>query len=272
MKHFVIKVINFDKHNSKTSGRRMLFFYCSSSLARSPKYLALSSGAKHMFIWLLCESAKSSTRECWVEPMLVAREVHVTPQYITRTLRELVDLEWIQILTEPTSKVKVPRRKEGRKEGIEGRKEGEQIAKAQKYEPTKPKEPDPKPRPAAPPQVKPEDQVKTDEMIAAYCDAWKLRYKSERSPPIEPRYAKSLKDLTSQQGAARVKDLLGAYLRMPDSWYLTKRHDLATFMSNLTAISHFADTGLVVTKKELHAFDNAMTNQNTLQALREGKV
>lgn len=101
MKVFKILVKNFDEHNEKAIGKTLPWFRCQSRLARSSKFLHLSSGAKHMWLWLLCEAAQSSDRVVLVSARDVSREVHVKPQNIPNVFSELRDLEWIQILSSP---------------------------------------------------------------------------------------------------------------------------------------------------------------------------
>lgn len=107
-------------------------------------------------------------------------------------------------------------------------------------------------------------------LVAAYCELWKARYGD--NPPIRPQDARALKTLGEAHGLEKTKLLLQAYLRMPDAWFVKKRHDLTTFSNSLNEIAHFATTGKVLTKREVNTIDQAVTNQNTLNQLREGKI
>ncbi len=109
-------------------------------------------------------------------------------------------------------------------------------------------------------------------VIAAYCDFWKARYKAEKSPPILPQHAKQVKQLVGQVGTDGAVRLIEAYLKMPDSWFVTKRHDIPTMMGNLNAITQFVETGKLITRAETRQLDAAVTGQQTLDALRRGEI
>ena len=80
-------------------------------------------------------------------------------------------------------------------------------------------------------------------MIAFYCEQWKTKYKSDKSPPILPQHAKSIKTVIQQVGSERAKVLIEAYLRMDERWFVTKSHDIPTMVANLTAITKFVENG-----------------------------
>jgi hypothetical protein len=107
-------------------------------------------------------------------------------------------------------------------------------------------------------------------VIAAYCEGWSARYNSPRSPDITGKSAGLLKSLVNDLGCERVMKLLEAYLAMPDSWFVTKRHDISTFYASLNSVALFADSGKIITKSELRDLDKAVTNENTLMALKAG--
>lgn len=109
-------------------------------------------------------------------------------------------------------------------------------------------------------------------VIAAYCDFWRSRYKSESSPPILSHHAKLVKQLMQQVGKERTLKAIEAYLQMPDSWFITKRHDIPTLMGNLNSVTQFMETGKMFTKGEIHQVDAAATNRQTVEALRRGEV
>lgn len=111
-----------------------------------------------------------------------------------------------------------------------------------------------------------------NEVIAVYCDEWRVRYKSETSPTIGGKNAGLLKTLVKDLGSEKAKRYIVAYFQMPDSWFIKKRHDIITLLGSLNAITHYLESGKLITNREIAQLDSAMTNQNTLQALRDGKV
>lgn len=70
-------------------------------MIRSPKYKALSHGAKLAWFWILSEVAMSSTREAYVSTIDATKYLHVKPIGVLKALHELVTIEWIQIVSEP---------------------------------------------------------------------------------------------------------------------------------------------------------------------------
>lgn len=106
--------------------------------------------------------------------------------------------------------------------------------------------------------------------VGVYVEAWQRRYGGR--PPLRPQDTKALKTLAEENGIARLNALISAYLRMPDPWFVKKRHDLATFINNLTSIADFEASGRVVTRSDVAQLDSSLAAQNTLQALRDGGV
>lgn len=262
MKHraiYKIKVLNFDEHNSKAIGKSNQWFRCAARLARSPKFLALSSGAKHMWLWLLCEATLSATRECWVNPRDVSSEVHVKPKSIPGVLQELVSLEWIQILTSPTEV-----RKYGSKEVKNDVQENlhENFFGPNLADPPKPKKlrATKSPAPAG-----------VQETIALYCELWGAAYNSS-SPHISGMVVGQIKTLVKDFGASKAQELIRSYLEMRDRWFLTKRHSISVLLENLNVVSHYQSTGKIVTQAELRQMDSAISTENTLDALRKGEI
>jgi hypothetical protein len=107
-------------------------------------------------------------------------------------------------------------------------------------------------------------------LVGVYCNLWKDRYKS--SPPLRPQDTKQLKTIGEGNGREKTKKLFEAYFKMPDPYFVKRRHDLQTFLNNLTSIAAFAESNRVVTNSELRTMDSFVTNSNTAQALREGKI
>lgn len=108
------------------------------------------------------------------------------------------------------------------------------------------------------------------ELVGFYCETWTERYGAK--PPIRPQDAKHLKTLGQSNGLQRTKDLLRAYLSMNESWFVQKRHDLATFSNNLTAVAQFLETGRTLTRADLKVIDSASNLENTLREIQEKGV
>lgn len=107
-------------------------------------------------------------------------------------------------------------------------------------------------------------------LFGKYCVLWKQRYNA--SPPTRPQDTKNLKNFGQANGIEKTSAMLETYFAMPDSFYVQRRHDIQTFLNNVNAIVAFQQSGRVLTKKEVNQFDSMVTNHNTKQALREGKI
>lgn len=88
----------------------------------------------------------------------------------------------------------------------------------------------------------------TKEFIAAYCEAFRARYGT--NPPVTGKDAGIAKNIVKGVGLIRAKGLVETYLGMNDGFYLLKRHDLATLVTNLNAVTVKHDTGAGMTRTE----------------------
>lgn len=95
------------------------------------------------------------------------------------------------------------------------------------------------------------------DLVAVYCECWQKTYRSKKSPVIMPHHGKMLKDLGLRAGAA-AEQMIRAFLAMPDTWFVTKRHDIPTLMSNLNAVTQFIETGMMVSKSQLRDTDEKL--------------
>lgn len=98
-KSFVVKITNFTKYNP--SPGPLKWFRVDIKMVRSIKYRLLSPGAKHMWLWLLCEVAQSTAREAYVHARSTAKDVHTLPAGVPGVLQELLSIQWIQIVRYP---------------------------------------------------------------------------------------------------------------------------------------------------------------------------
>lgn len=96
--------------------------------------------------------------------------------------------------------------------------------------------------------------------IEAYCDAFRGRYGT--NPQIIGKDAGIAKRLAKDLGVGRARDLVGTYLSMNDPFFLTKRHDLGTFATNLNAVTVKHETGAAPTRAQINEVDRRQTNAN----------
>ncbi len=119
-----------------------------------------------------------------------------------------------------------------------------------------------------PPKPKPN----AGNVVKLYCDLWKARYQSPRSPDITGATAGRIRRLVADVGEARAAKLVEAFLQMPDSWFVTKSHSIPCFLDNITKVGLFADSGKMVSRTEANQLDRKVATANVRQQLREGKV
>lgn len=110
----------------------------------------------------------------------------------------------------------------------------------------------------------------TQSVIARYCELWKIRY--DGNAPIRGKDAGLVKTLVADFGVYKAIQFIEAYLEMPDSWFVTKRHDITTLVNNLPAVSQFIETGKMFTKKEINNLDSSNSLRNTLDAIERGEI
>lgn len=245
---YKITIKNWDKYNKglKPSHKKIMI---STRFLDDAKIASLPQGGKLLYLGLLlaCGDHTSSSVEASHERLVSL--AGGTGQRVVRLLSQLESLQLVTFELLPPFRTEL----KGSEEKGNERKRSSAKGMRPKQDASQP------PESAAP-------------VIAHYCDSWKARYKTEKSPPIMPHNAKQIKQLVQQVGGERAKLIVEAYLKMPDSWFVTKRHDIPTMMGNLNAISQFIDTGKLFTKRDINQLDLTVTNNNTLQALRDGEV
>lgn len=106
------------------------------------------------------------------------------------------------------------------------------------------------------------------DLIATYFEVYRTRYSTD--PVIKPADAKNLKSFGESNGREKTKELLAAYLKMQNSWFITKSHDLATFLSNLNQIKNFVATGQVVTLQDARNLESEESLKNQIKRLAGG--
>lgn len=113
---------------------------------------------------------------------------------------------------------------------------------------------------------------KISDLIAHYCDTWKVAYKTNSNPIIQGKDAGNLNKFMKSVGYEKAKNVISAYLRMGDKWFITKRHDITTMLSNTNAIIQFMENGKLITQSELNNFDKNQTSRNLEKDILENGI
>ena len=102
-------------------------------------------------------------------------------------------------------------------------------------------------------------------IVADYCDLWKQRYNARTV--VTGKDAGQLNRFAKEVGYGRAVELMHAYFAMPDSWFAKKRHPVGLLLSSLSEISHFNDTGKIMTMTTTKKADEDIHyRQQTLNA------
>ena len=112
-------------------------------------------------------------------------------------------------------------------------------------------------------------EEKTSNLISFYCDQWKYVYGASTNPIISKKDSGILKNTMRSVGYEKTKLLIENYLKIPDPWFLKKRHDLATMFLNLNSIVHFIDTGNILTSKDYKQIEKNIEIEKTMKKLDE---
>jgi hypothetical protein len=118
-------------------------------------------------------------------------------------------------------------------------------------------------------KAKPPAPLNSNLVITAYFDCFRQKYGSD--PAIKGKPIGQLNQLTKDYGHTKAIEFIGAYLDMPDEWFMTKRHDVATMMSNLNAINHFIVTGKLISRRDIQKATQQGTNQRLLDEVERGE-
>lgn len=133
-------------------------------------------------------------------------------------------------------------------------------------------EPSPEPTLISPDDPAPEAAkgAAVKEFIAAYCEAFRSRYGT--NPPVTGKDAGIAKNIVKGVGIVRAKGLVETYLGMNDAFYLMKRHDLGTLVTNLNAVTVKHDTGGGITRTEARQAEDGDYYKNQIARVMRGEL
>lgn len=79
-------------------------------------------------------------------------------------------------------------------------------------------------------------------LIKAYVDAWQARYKTKGRPEVTKAIG-IFRSLLTERSEEELIELVQVFCQMQDPWFVTKRHDIATFRENIGKIVLARDKG-----------------------------
>lgn len=104
----------------------------------------------------------------------------------------------------------------------------------------------------------------TGEVIGAYCQSYKKRYGT--NPPITGKSSGIVKRLVKDVGTEKAKKIVDTYLKMDDSWFITRSHDLSTLEGNLTKVATFSETGKIVSMADARAQERRSSSKSAVES------
>lgn len=253
----IVRVTKFDDYNDKAKGKRILWHRMDATIWSRRDFVSTTPETKLMWWWLLAQASSSRCREVFVDARV---RLDIGARYtrqLVEALSKLESLGWIQVLSVVDPPASIPLRT------IRYEQYDTEVPVGD-HESAKP------PPPLKKTALKLPEEPKVNRLVAHYCDCWKAKYHS--NPAITKQVAGQLRRLAKELGPDRAHALITAYLQMPDSWFVTKRHDVSTLITNLNAVVQFADTGKMITKAQTRELDSKINMQQTIDALRRGEV
>lgn len=248
---YTITIKNWEKYNStKKKGHNCILL--STGFLTDAKIRTLPSGGRLLYLGLLLRCGEVCVSSIEASHDLLVTLAGGSGQVIDRLLSQL---ESLQLVTVAKSEVLLDRIEEKSKEKNRIEKKGEEKKE-------QPKKTSPKLKVCAP------DGTQT--AIAKYCELWKEKYKSQA--PVRGKDAGLIKSLVNDFGVTKAMEFIEAYLQMPDSWFVTKRHDVSTLLGNLNSVSQFIDTGRMFTRKEINNLDQTNSTKNLIAMVERGEV
>jgi hypothetical protein len=267
---FEITVINWDKHNSdtpKTPKGKIAYkhFFLESRYFDDGKIQGLTLPCKTLFIAILClcggerkATVRATARQ--LRAMLNLPTSGLRP--MLTSLQSLQLVKWIEI---PSPYIQYNTRREEKihEDPLPGEDDPnfDEILKTENPKPKKSKS-------LALTASKPPDE--THLVIAHYCRLWKERYGA--TPPISRKTAGQISNLLKDFSCNKTQSVISTYLEMNDSWFLKKRHDIGTMVTNMNAIAQFAATGKTVSNVELKHQEKEDYHKSQIQRILDGKV
>lgn len=260
---FKVTIHNWEKHQSKLKPGHT-HFMLSKRFFDDEKIALLKQNECLLFINLLAIAADLMSNSCVIHCKLLPNLLRIDDKSLANCLERLQSL---QLLTYEKSDPLLKEKKEKEKKGKEKNPKGAAI-----------KKPEPPQADDSPQKVQAElipsenNRLDASRLIGLYCECWKESYKTGSNPIIGRKEAGMMKTLLQNHGAQKCEKIIRSYLKMPDSWFFKKRHDIPTMISNLNSISLYMEKGRVITQKEINDMDKNMATQNLIRDIQENGI
>ncbi len=268
----ILSIQNWEKYNPRSDRNASIWFRMEKSILTSQDLFGLTASQKWVWVGIMCMACNAQGKKFGINPNWLAHESGANVEDVEIAIkhlesREIAIVEWPpchQLVSSgvgpsPSPTVTVEsgalRTNVRTYEQTDVTNERTVPAKTKRHQPT---------------PVQAELIPIGADIVSHYCDTWKSRYGT--NPTILGADGKRLKSFAQTVGLPRARLLIQAFLDMNDSWFLTKRHDVATLIGSMNAVTQFLDTGQTLTKSDIKNAEVLSTNEKTLRAIREGGV
>lgn len=95
------------------------------------------------------------------------------------------------------------------------------------------------------------------QLIARYCELWKAKYKTNVS--MSGKWAGNAKTLIKDHGLNRSLELVESFMEMNE--HVWCRHSFEQILLKLATISHYAGTGVQISKTQINQLDKSQANK-----------
>lgn len=234
-----IRVVNWNKHNHKRSGGKAYpWFKLYNNFLSSPECFSLTSDEKVTWIAILSLASEKNTEFVWLDAEFFSVRYKISSSQLSVAIRKFKKFGWIDTLRQ---------RLANKPASLELDENRIRVHESEKDFP-----------PSASPtetlihidELEHSTKVEgienpTREIIGHYCEEFKKRYGV--NPLVDGIASGTFKRLTVGKNRVpldRLRELVTAYFKMNETWFVTKRHDPVTLAQNLNTISVFIQSGV----------------------------
>ena len=235
-----IEVKNWEKYNPRTDRATSSWFRLQNNIISEPKFFGLTVSQKFITVCLLAEASKNGGARCKIHVLWMADMLKVSPDEIYKTIQHL-EMAGMILVTGGNALVSPGISTNERTDVTNGRNELKTKRTLTR-------------RAVGPPE-------KANEVIAFYCNQWKARTGSSKSPDIRGKEAGQLARFVKDVGVNRAREVIASYFSMPDQLFVRRSWDVSTMLLSLNAISQFEATGKIVTSKVIEHMETKIDKE-----------
>lgn len=251
---FEIEVLSWDKHNpAKKKG--YTHFMLANRFFDDWKIQNLTPTEKLAFVYILSVCADQRCSNVIVNAKQLLSKCGVTNKQCESIIQSLQRNQLLRVVKSADNRIEKNRIEKNRKE-LREFSENDKLNKNA--------------LPEKPSVLSENENLKSKNFIAKYCQLWKARYNS--SPPITGKDAGIVKRVIKNLSFEKADFYLEAYFKMPDSFLFKAKHPLELFENKLKEIAAFSETGTFTTKTQVIQDDTIASNMILLEKVRRGEI